>query len=92
MCNNACGHLKRTCQLGQRDITVLGHQFFEKGLMRRELSMPSGATSGRGYNRAGLMELTFPPDPGCRRQLQPRCSGPPAQTLGNVLFKTRAKR
>ncbi len=92
MFGNACGRLKRTGQLGQRDITVLGQQFFEEGLMRGELSMSPGAASGRGFNRAGLVQLTFPPDPRCSSQLQPRCSGPPAQALGNVLFKTRAKR
>ncbi len=65
MCGNACGRLKRTGQLGQRDITVLGQQFFEEGLMRGELSMSPGAASGRGFNRSGLVQLTFPPDPRC---------------------------
>ncbi len=48
MCGNACGRLKRTGQLGQRDITVLGQQFFEEGLMRASFPCPLGRPRGAG--------------------------------------------
>ena len=52
MCGNACGRLKRTGQLGQRDITVLGQQFFEEGLMRgRAFHVPWGGLGARVQSR-----------------------------------------
>jgi hypothetical protein len=89
---HALGHDQRIAQLVERDITVLGDQIFEKGLMRCKLPPSARPTLLRRRSRAVLTDCSGPSCSLCRRELQARRRSATTQTLFETSLEPRTQR